>query len=346
MATGFNVDFQFDAAISGFTPAGTHTNEAQASTPDDPSPFGSVALDLRRSTATVDVAQATRAAIDKSVVPAAPLPGGTVTYTLRYGNTSGTTVDSMDAVDILPFDGDPRGSHFGAGSLTLTGLIPSGHGEVVWVSTVGPAALDLLDGVTDGFVDPASASPPSPNPVLPSAQWPCRFIDVGTTSCTGVTSLTQVTALRIVGTGPGFLPSGSGPHPIGITFAVGANAANGDTFANSWLARFEGLTFPVFVPAATATVTGGATTPPIQPVDTTVPPTTVPEVVPVVGPAPVVDRPKDRRLRLTGAPIGQWAAFGVMALGLGGGLTMAAARRRREPLADDPQVSPAGFRAP
>ncbi|HEX6596116.1 MAG TPA: hypothetical protein VF045_04225 [Acidimicrobiales bacterium] len=249
----FTLDFNFDVLISPFVTAGTYPNVVRAATPDDPTPYAQVIGDDRRiDDATVMVGTATQVGINKSVTPLQPLPGGSLTFTLRYGNPTGRDVISMDAVDLLPFDGDPRGSVIAAGSLTLTG-VTSSRGEAIWVSSEDPQTLDaVVSPPPDGFVDPANAG------TLARPRW-CPLADVGdATACPEIGAIGDVTAVRIVGSGTAatpFLPAGSGPFEIGLTFDVGLGARVGDTYVNSWMARFEGFVFPLSFEAFAATVT-------------------------------------------------------------------------------------------
>ncbi len=253
----FNVDFTFAESTDPFTPPNLYTNWVEGRTPDDPTELAhrnlGTSVDPRRASAQVRIGAARRAHIDKSVSPSSPQPGDTLTFTLRYGNPAGTPVASMDAIDILPFDGDPRGSSFTPSSFVLTGITPSpAGGEVIWVSSVAPATLDLLgDNVADGYLDPQSSP-------LTGPTW-CLLSAVGTASCPP--SLAAVTAVRFVGSptpaGGPFLPPGSPFHAITISYAVGP-CTLGDSIANSWLARFEGLFFPVLFPADAAGVSGCA----------------------------------------------------------------------------------------
>lgn len=251
----FTLDFRFDVLISPFVTAGTYPNVVRAATPDDPTPYAQgVGNDRRIDDATVMVGTATQVGINKSVAPLQPLPGGSLMFTLRYGNPTGRDVVSMDAVDLLPFDGDPRGSIIGPGSFTLTGVVAN-QGEAIWVSSEDPQTLDdVVSPPSDGFMDPASAGP------LARPRW-CPLAAVGdATGCPEIPDIGDVTAIRIIGSGTAqspFLPAGSGPFEIGLTFDVGPGARIGDTYVNSWMARFEGFTFPLTFEAFAATVTTG-----------------------------------------------------------------------------------------
>ncbi len=260
------VSFSFQTTVSVFEPSGTYTNTARGTTPDDPTPNGSPSFDKRVSTANVLILRATAAAIDKSVLPASPVPGGNVDFTLRYGNPSSQLVASMDAIDILPFGGDPRGSVFAPGSFTLTGITPSTKtpvAEEIWVTNAAPAGLDALDGA-DGYLDPAASGVTPPG----SAQWPCKLAAGGalvdaTTGGSCSFLLDKVTAVRFVGGGTvaqPFLPAGTGPYAIGLKYKL-ATCVTGNKFANSWLADFSGL-LPVRYRADTAAASG---CPPVEP---------------------------------------------------------------------------------
>ncbi len=255
-STTYDIDFTFDTVIDPFADPIRYTNVALGSTPDDPSDYQALNIDIRGDDDFVDVRQGTRAVIDKLVAPIQPSPGSTLTFTLRYGNTSAATFNTMDGIDILPFDGDPRGTVITPGSLTLTGVNVSGHGEVAWVSFVPAGTLDAFNSdPVDGYLDPVVADPVS------SPQWPCTLADVTGGLCSGRT-LADATAVRFVGTNPSpFLQANEGPFPITLTFAVGLDAASGDTYVNSWANLFEGLeTLNYQAQAATLTGTGPALT--------------------------------------------------------------------------------------
>jgi hypothetical protein len=259
-AGSFNLELTFQTTVSPFATTGSFPNEAQGSTPDYPNPYGPDPGEIRISIATVKLGASNVAAIDKSVTPIVPKPGDTATFVLRYGNPASTAVTSMEAIDLLPFDNDPRGSHFGPGTFTLSGLTTP-IGLDAWISTEAPASLDALTPGADGFVDPIDVDPVS---TLPSAQWPCKVQDVLAATCVDGTllpvTLDRVTAVRFVGsgtTGNPFLPAGAGPFSITMTFKVGLGAASGDAFVNSWLARFAGLSLPVRFTAQASTIAIG-----------------------------------------------------------------------------------------
>jgi hypothetical protein len=315
----YNLDFQFDVAIDVFAETKTYRNTVRAATPDDPTPYGSVADDARVADAPVEVVGASGAVIDKSVSPTALGAGDIATFTLRYANPSSVAIDTMDAIDILPFDGDIRGSHFGSGSFTFAGGTASAKvpAEVAWVSSVPGSTLDGLDG-TDGTLDP---SDPSVGAVGDPTQWPCRLADVGNAlACPAIPSLAQVTAVRFVGTGPGFLAAGTGPFSITLRFMLGDGAAVGDKFVNSWLARFSGLEFPIRFTAASAGVTRAAVVPPAP---SAPPGSPVPTVHPggAGGGAGALVR--------TGADLGRLAVQAWLAVALGSLALAITGRQRR-----------------
>lgn len=244
------VTFTFDTTISVFQTSGVYTNVARAFTPDDPSPHGLPDSDDRVSTEDVEVRRAFGAAIDKLVGPTLPKAGDDIVYTLRYGNPSASHVEAMDAIDILPYPGDVRGSVFPPGAFVLTSVVGSSklpNPESIWVTDADPATLDAIDG-TDGHLAPSAPGVMA----VPSPQWPCLLASVSTGGC-GF-GLADVTAVRIVGPGDTvqpFLPAGAGPFSVTLTFAFRCGA--GDRFSNTWLAEFSGL-LPLRSPARTATV--------------------------------------------------------------------------------------------
>jgi uncharacterized repeat protein (TIGR01451 family) len=334
------VSFTFQTAVSVFEPSGTYTNTARGQTPDDPSPYGPPATDRRVSAKDVDIIQSSGAAIDKSVSPASPAPNSPVTYTLRYGNPSSSSVMSMNAIDILPYVGDPRGSQFAPGTFTLTGISPSAKvpQEEIWVTDANPAALDAIDGA-DGYLDPTAPGVGA----VPSSQWPCKVSPATgllTDAIGGLCpfSVAQVTALRIIGTGTTaqpFLPAVSGPFPITLTYHLG-NCVEGSKFANSWLARFTGL-LPLRFPAQTAAASGcpSAAVTPAGGTPTVVTPagSTPAAVTPGTGAAPA-RRHGAGGLALTGAGLARLTVLALSTVVFGVALAVACRRPRRRRRAD------------
>ncbi len=339
---GTTVTFSFQTSISLFEPPATYTNTARGETPDDPTPYDFPDPDPRIDTETVDVIRASGASIDKVASPAAPGPGDTVTYTLHYANLSSADLATMDAVDLLPFNGDPRGSVIGSGALTLTGVNPSSKvpPEEIWVSDSAPAALDALDGV-DGYVDTKAAGIFA----VGLAQWPCTVSGSTLTAAGGGPcpfSIGQVTALRFIGTGSiqkPFLPVGSGPHAMTLTYKLG-QCITGNRFANSWLARFGDL-LPIRYPAQTAATSGCADEPDPDPIvsptpigsppggTVTRPPggTVKPSPSGSVTPKPSPPALPIRDLPRTGSDAGSLALLAALSLGLGWMLLIAGRKR-------------------
>ncbi|AZI56937.1 LPXTG cell wall anchor domain-containing protein [Nakamurella antarctica] len=242
----------YKAQIGGAVATGSYTNYVSVNSPDraglpiqTPDEIGGYSNNYTLSANTVDVNGSNQAVISKAALTPLLDAGDVATYKLDFANNSATDLNSFDAIDILPYAGDTRGSVVTPGSLTLKNITPSSKGEVAWVSTTAPGALDALDGATlDGRVDPASAA------ALGSTQWPCTFAAVAASTCPGVT-LSAVTALRFVGnsTNPAFLPAKSGNFSILLNFQTTAAAKPGDIYKNSWEARFGDIALPVFFSA-------------------------------------------------------------------------------------------------
>ncbi len=212
--------------------------------------------------ARVVVNGAGRAILEKAVDSPTSEPGDTFHYRLTYGNAGGD-VERMDAYDLLPFDGDPRGS-ITHGRLELLSLTEDPNSNVdVWISDTAPATLDALDSGSNsavaGGIDPTF--PGLPATLTPT--WPCMIQDAGQFPCP---ALSSVTAIRIVGTDPNpgasggadsFLPTGAGP--FNIELAVRSEGGRGgDEFHNNWAGAFPPLGTPAVAAAETHTLTEGA----------------------------------------------------------------------------------------
>ena len=216
--------------------------------------------------ARVVVNGAGRVILDKRVDSQQSEPGDTFHYSLVYGN-AGDDVESMDAYDILPYDGDGRGTTT-HGRLELLAAAEDPNSDVdIWISDTAPATLDALDNALPIGVGPpvdGGINPTWPNlPPTGSSTWPCRIQDAGQSGCP---DLTAVTAIRVVGTDPNpgasggsdsFMATGAGPYSVVLTVRS-ADGRGGDDFHNNWSGLFPPLGTPTSASAPVHTLTEGA----------------------------------------------------------------------------------------
>ncbi|WP_421121598.1 SdrD B-like domain-containing protein [Aquihabitans daechungensis] len=203
-----------------------------------------------------------RVIMTKSVDTGTSEPGDTFRYSLTYGNT-GADVERMDAYDLLPFDGDGRGTST-HGALELLSVTEDQNSDVdVWISSTAPAALDALDNGSSspmpGGINPTASGLPG----LGSPAWPCMIQNAGQTGCP---ALSDVTAIRIVGndpnpgaSGPGdsFLPRGPGGFTVEVAVrSVGGRG--GDEFVNDWSAEYAPIGTPSIATAPAHVLAEGA----------------------------------------------------------------------------------------
>ena len=248
---------EFDTKVEVYADTGSYTNYAEVHTPSDanvPFPaFPNSDTFGRRAFAAVDVVALSSAVISKTSTTPYIVPGQDTLYTLRFGNPGPDDIEWMDAIDILPYAGDTRGSIITADTFTLADVSTAVGNVETWVSDTDPATLSALDGFHDDVLWPADPGVTAPG----TPQWPCTFTDAQA-GVPGCPALADVTALRFIGSdpnpgasGPGdsFVAAGQGPFDITITYNTTVDALPGDTYPNSWMAVFEGLSLPVLSPS-------------------------------------------------------------------------------------------------
>lgn len=113
-------------------------------------------------------------------------PGRPVGYSLRWISV-GSDLDSTDLIDILPYNGDGRGTNF-SGTATLAGALGPVTGDAtpastLYYSSAAPASINP---------DPSHASNALPGG---STRW-CTAVEIGSAGCP--TSFAQATAIRVV----------------------------------------------------------------------------------------------------------------------------------------------------
>ncbi len=248
------VRVEFSTKVGFYVDSGSYKNYAEVHSPMDASfPFTTFPnwdTWSRRSNASVNVVELSSAAISKtSSTPFIPA-GEDAVYDLQFGNPGPDDVETMDAIDILPYDGDTRGSAITPGSFTLADVTSAYPNLEMWVSDTDPATLGNLDGTADDMIDPRHPGITAPG----GDQWPCTFTQASLGGTPGCPDPADVTAIRFIGvdpdpgaSGPGdsFVPAGEGPFDITITYHTTTGARPGDTFDNGWVATFEGLSLPV-----------------------------------------------------------------------------------------------------
>ncbi len=248
---------EFDTKVEVYADTGSYTNYAEVHTASDanvPFPaFPNGDTFGRRANASIDVVALSSAVISKTSTTPYIVPGQDTVYSLRFGNPGPDDLEWMDAIDILPYDGDTRGSIITADTFTLADVTAAVANVETWVSDTDPATLSALDGFHDDVLWPADPAVTAPG----TAQWPCTFADAQA-GAPGCPALADVTALRFIGSdpnpgasGPGdsFVAAGEGPFDITITYNTTVDALPGDTYPNSWMAVFEGLSLPVLSPS-------------------------------------------------------------------------------------------------
>jgi uncharacterized repeat protein (TIGR02543 family) len=79
--------------------------------------------------------------VTKSASPLVLQPGGSVTWTLGYGNFSNDTISNLKLVDVLPFNGDGRGTSGLSAPLSLGTVNVGSTGATVQYTNAAPASV-------------------------------------------------------------------------------------------------------------------------------------------------------------------------------------------------------------
>lgn len=212
----------------GFT-TGTRTNTAVASIATIPGgPVASVQTDS--DTATVAYAGDGRTVLTKAAGSATFAAGGANTWTLDLENLDTVDQDQTDVIDVLPWNGDPRGSSFHGRS--AIDHVSENDADVVYYATAIPSTINADPGASANGAFGA-----------PSAMWSTSIPDDTTT----------VTAIRIVGR---VLAAGARRTNTITWHAVGGRA--GDRFENMAWAKATHTRLQMIKAAATSTVADGS----------------------------------------------------------------------------------------
>lgn len=151
--------------------------------------------------------------IDKQVSQRAVEPGGRIDYEVSFANMNASgPQQNVSVVDVLPYDGDVRGSTRNA---ILSDTIQPPTGAVVTYTSAEAQAV-FENAAADGSPDFGA---------LPAGSDWCADVDFGTTACPA--SLSEVTAIRID------VASMNPLERLDIRYSTAAlGAATGDRFQN------------------------------------------------------------------------------------------------------------------
>lgn len=219
-------------------------------------PFGRI--DRRCAITMITVVNTSRAAVEKTAERADMRPGEPARFRLQLANLTRRPIEWVDAVDLLPWNGDPRQppSRLSSPWESITVTVGSGAAPIeVWASAMEPAWLDAAGGSeVDGVMDPLAVYG-SPGGGLRGADWPCPLADVGSAACPDIVSIADITALRFWAPDPdprdtgssmtSVLPSDEAPRVLDL-WLTPRDAVYDDVFHNAWGGRFEGLLLPAF----------------------------------------------------------------------------------------------------
>ena len=191
-------------------------------------------------------------------------PGETLQMGLMYAPLRATNIEWVDFVDILPYNGDSRGTDF-SGNIVLenitAGYLPDypapTHDYEIWASAIPPQELDgrgsSLAG--DDFLAPATIYGGNGRELGIDSNgdsiidWPCRIEVVQAGLCSEIPGMADITAIRFYGPDPEEGVSGEGSSVLteddegfGITLNFStAGVPITDYFANSFGGNFQGM---------------------------------------------------------------------------------------------------------
>ena len=198
----------YETQVSGLVLSGTQLlNTAHVDSPEDPRPERCNRNSSQATKCHMDYVQiitTAAAAVEKVTVNPYFAPGDELLYNLRMARLVNVPLDWIDVVDILPYNGDTRGSEFD-GPIELTAVTP-GDGlytgpedpYTIWASNIAPSVLDSRGGsfAGDDYLAPATAYG-GEGQGLGGADWPCELSEVFAGTCSEISSASQITAVRI-----------------------------------------------------------------------------------------------------------------------------------------------------
>ncbi|HEU5223156.1 MAG TPA: SdrD B-like domain-containing protein [Candidatus Lumbricidophila sp.] len=219
----------YDAKVTAAN--GTLTNTVEADSPDFGPNFTPTTANRGAAKASVAVANSGTTVLDKTSESPTFAAGSGNAWDLTIENRDTVDQQITDLIDVLPYNGDGRGTAF-TGTYEITNVIAAA-GDTVYYTTVPPATIDT---------DPASAQ----NGALgsPSAMW----------STTKPAPGTVITGIRIVG---GVLPVGASKTDV-IQYEVTGGAV-GDKFVNIAWAKADHTALQMIRQATATTVPDGST---------------------------------------------------------------------------------------
>lgn len=209
--------------------SGVRTNVAVASIAPGTAGGGS-AVQTDEDSADVAYAADGRTLLTKTAGSSTFAAGGSNTWTLALANLDTVDEKQTDIIDVLPWNGDARGSAFH--DAYAVDSVVSAPGDRVYYSTASPATINTDPGaaVNGGFASP-------------SAAW----------SASAPADRSSVTAIRIVG---GVLPVGATKSTT-ITWHQ-LHGRSGDRFENIAYAKATHTVLQMIKAAATSTVKDGS----------------------------------------------------------------------------------------
>lgn len=174
-------DITYDARIDLTTPNNLDVvNRAIISSPEDASADG-----VRSDQHEIRVTQKAGILIQKTTSTPWVEPGDQLAFQIQYVNNSVTGLDDMESIDVLPYNGDDRGSDFN-GTIELASVLVN-DGELVRYTSREPSAVS--DNPKDPSNGPGGAT-----------QW-CAESELGTVAgCPG--NLGESTAVRVIHSEP------------------------------------------------------------------------------------------------------------------------------------------------
>lgn len=212
----------YQASVTGG--AGSYTNRAVATSPEVTVP---ATYTKNQDAVTVKVAGDGTTVLTKTAGADRFALGGQDTWNLTLTSNDDIGSEVFDLIDVLPYDGDGRGSDFhGRQSIDDVAVPP---GDVVLYSTVDPRTVATDGSGLSMMYDPASAF----NSTDPEGWGHLAQVNTENWSSTKPSDPTTITAIRVIGEGSSAdpaLPAGA-TLPFTLTWhAVGAR--NGDRYDN------------------------------------------------------------------------------------------------------------------
>lgn len=237
------------------TTNGAKVNRAIVTSPDDPGSISALSIpnesgNPRFAARTINVDSLGGIQIDKAVRQQVIEPSDEITYDVTYANLGSSPQGGMDAIDVLPFDGDGNasgnvpgrnpGSSF-HGSFAVQNVTVNA-GETVRYTDADPAAIYAT-------YDPSSAGAAGYGTLPPGKAW-CTAAQIGASAAGCPAAIGDATAIRV--TRPTDLGAGDSAV-FSYTLKTTGNRS-GDVYANTAALRGSGLQLGTLSPTRAARV--------------------------------------------------------------------------------------------